>query len=219
MNYGMSPETFMKEVIRLYHEARITKFPTENIVRGRSASISSALEDLFAIYLAKNIQGQHTLYVDQCMKFLGESRYPDVAIQKENGDISNLFDVKADLGWKRHSTREFCQEWDDRIRQVQGVDTTFKLGTTKESKTGRFTSELKYHVVIMTAKNASKTLNSDLIWVNNNLQNVRIYVLSDGIHPNQQTDPKGVLLSQDEVFKAMHINTEHFNQLLRILRS
>ena len=221
MNYEMSPECFMKKVVQLYHKAREPKFPAKggNVFRGRSASISSALEDLFAHFLAENSQGQHTFYVDQCMRFGKGSRYPDVVVKKDDDTISDLFDLKADVGWKRNGMYGFCEEWNNIIEQAQETETKFNLGTTKEQKTARFSLDLKYHVVVITDRNASKKLDEDVARVNQNLRNVRMYVLSRGIHPNEYIR-NGKFLSKGAVFNELrkNIDRDAFDQLLETVQ-
>lgn len=118
----MSPEDYLGKIIELYHESRDPKYYNPNIKRGRSASISSGLEDLTALFIALNNPNQCSYFTDQPMKFEGSTtKYPDIVIQKENGEIENLVDVKTDIGWNREGMYSFCKEWDERIESIKGT--------------------------------------------------------------------------------------------------
>jgi len=211
----MSPEDFMRSVIELYHEARVSTFPEDNIIRGRSSAISSKLEDLLARFIARNIKKDFTFYLDQCMTFSATKRYPDIVLQAKNGDIPHLLDVKADIGWKRSKIVDFCKEWDTRISKIKGTKTNFKLGTTKEERSGQFTNSLVYHVVIITAINGGKNLSENVNKVNNDLEHVRLYVLSTGAHPNEyMSPPDKKILSKNDVFKLLQIKKTEFDKLM-----
>lgn len=211
MEYQMTPRDFFKELIKLYSEAGESKFPNQNIFRGRNASVSSSLEDLFADFIAKNNPNKCTYYIDQPMKFKGDKfpKYPDIAIQSQDGVIEHLIDMKADLGWNRNGTLDFCSKWNTRIEEVQSSETFFKKGMTKEEVKGRFSENLKYHIVVVTSKNASdKKLREDAIEIAKRCQHVELYILSDGKHPNSYD------LSQDELLKQIGIRPDEFKRLL-----
>ena len=211
MYYKMMPAEFFEKLIGLYCEARKSKFSNPNIFRGRSASISSSLEDLFADFIAKNNPNQCTYYIDQPMKFKGEEnhKYPDIVIQNQDDVIEHLIDMKADIGWNRHGMLDLCLEWESRIEAAKGSDTSFKNGDSKKTLTGKFSNNLKYHVVIVTQKNSvAKKLLEDYEQVKTQCKNVGLYILSSGKHPNEYgLDPKDLL-------KQVFIRTEDFDRLL-----
>ena len=214
----MTPNDFFRELIKLYADAGLSKFPNKSVFRGRNAYISSSLEDLFADFLAKNNPNQCTYYIDQPMSFSGEknTKYPDIVIQNPDGVIEHLIDMKADLGWNRNGMLDFCKEWDDRIKAAKGKPTYFYNGmvvTNGKSKKKLieklFSENLHYHIVVATQYNSGKNVLSDYDIVKNNFHHVSLYILSDNTkHPNDQT------ISQEELLSQMFINTDEFERLL-----
>ena len=89
------------------------------------------------------------------MRFEGSTtKYPDVVILEENGNINHLIDLKTDTGWNRNGFYDFCLEWEQRIKSIKKTKTKFKNGTTKETITGFFTGKLIYHIVVLSKKNS-----------------------------------------------------------------
>jgi hypothetical protein len=205
----MSPKEYFRKIIELYYESRNPKYYNPNIKRGRSSSISSELEDLTALFIALNNPNQCSYFTDQPMKFLGNTtKYPDIVIQEEDtGIIRNLIDVKADIGWNRHGMYSFCEEWDRIIESVKGTPTTFKQGIDKTQNIGKFSDQLKYHVLVISKINSGKEIENDLIKVKNNLSNVCLYILSDNIHPNNYK------YSLSETIEKIIIHNNEFQRL------
>ncbi len=146
----MPPKEYFRKLIELYHQSRDPKYYNPNIYRGRSSSISSELEDLTALFIALNNPHQCNYFADQPIKFEGSTtKYPDIVIQNKDGSIKNLIDVKTDIGWNRESMYSFCAEWEKRIESVKGTDTEFRKGKNKEKLVGRFSDELKYHILLI----------------------------------------------------------------------
>jgi hypothetical protein len=213
VNKKMSSEDFFSEVIDIYQNAREQKYANLNIFRGRSVSSSSEIEDLTARFLASNISKKYLYFVDQPMKFEGfPTKYPDIAIQDcKNGLIRNLIDVKNDLGFKKRTgIFDFCEKWDAVIESIKGTKTQFKLGHNKKLCEGMFSEDLKYHVVIVTEKNSGKKLKEDRKRVDE-LKNVKLYVLSKGVHPNKY-------LEKSEIINKLVIQQEEFEQLIDFIK-
>ena len=208
----MTPERFVKEAITLYREAREVAFPKNNIFRGRSASISSSLEDLMALYISKNNPNKCTYYVDQGMKFNETIKYPDVVIQEISGDISNIIDLKTDMGFGRDKLYDLCKEWNKRIVQVKNTKTKFKRGATKEEVSGFFTKKLLCHVVILTRVNSGKNIDEHIEKVNKELKNVKVYLLTKGKHPNEYG------CTVDDLVKKIDILKPNFESLIKTIK-
>lgn len=210
MYYEMMPAEFFEKLIGLYREARKSKFCNPNIFRGRSASISSSLEDLFADFFAKNNPNQCTYYIDQPMKFAGEEnhKYSDIVIQNQDDVIEHLIDMKADIGWNRHGMLDLCLEWESRIEAAKGSDTSFKNGESKKTITGKFSNNLKCHVVIVAQENLAEKLLEDYEQVKTQCKNVGLYILSSGKHPNEYG------FAPKDLLKQIFIRTEDFDRLL-----
>lgn len=218
----MTPTDFFKELIKLYSEAGESKFPNANVFRGRKASISSSIEDLFADFIAKNNPNQCTYYIDQPIKFEGEKfpKYPDIVIQNTDRSIEHLIDMKADLGWNRDGMLDFCSKWDKRIEDIKkGPRFTFNNGISKTEAgklvatkhDGYFSAHLHYHIVVATLYNSGRKLSSDYDEVINKekFKNVSLYILSDdAMHPNDKK------ISREEVLNQMGIRHDEFKRLL-----
>ena len=212
MNYKMSPEEYFRKLIELYFNSREPKYYNPNIFRGRSTSISSELEDLTAFFLALNNPNSCDYFADQPMKFYGnKTKYPDIVIQHEDKIIYDLVDMKADTGWNRDGMLKFCQEWEQYINSVKGTETHFVNGKTKEKLSGKFSNNLKYHVVVATEVNSGKKIHDDYLLIKEQCKNVNLYILSKGVHPNHYG------LSQDDVLSNILINHSEFDRLMNEL--
>lgn len=208
----MSPEDFFSEVIDIYQQAKEQNHEKLNIFRGRSASVSSEIEDLIARFLSLNLPSNYKYFVDQPMKFEGfTTKYPDIVIQdSDNGLIGNLIDVKNDLGFKKRTgIFDFCEKWDAVIESVKNTKTHFKLGHTKELLKGKFSKNLKYHVVVITEKNSGSRIKEDQERVGK-LKNVNLYFLSEGIHPNKY-------LNKSVITEKLIIHNKEFDRLLSFI--
>ena len=211
MQYKMSPEEYFRKLIELYFSAREPKFYNPNIYRGRSTSVSSELEDLTALFIALNNPNSCNYFTDQPVKFEGSTtKYPDIVIQTndEGGIIHNLIDTKADTGWNRDGMLSFCEEWEKRIASVQGKETSFSNGKTKQTHNGKFSDKLHYHVVVATEVNSGKKILEDCKAIKEKCKNVSLYILSSGVHPNNYG------FSQEETLHNIKIYHEEFDRLM-----
>lgn len=212
MHYKMTPTEYFRKLIELYVNSREPKYYNPNIFRGRSTSISSELEDLTAFFIALNNPDSCNYFTDQPLKFQEpKTKYPDIVIQHENNVIYDLVDMKADTGWNRDGMLKFCKEWEDCIESAKGKETHFINGKTKEKHCGKFSKNLKYHVVVATEVNSGKKILEDYELVNEQCTNVELYILSKGIHPNSYS------LSQDEILKKISINNTEFDRLMNAI--
>lgn len=186
----MTPKEFFRKLIELYANSREPTYYNPNIFRGRSASVSSQLEDLTALFIALNNPNRCTYYTDQPIKFEGSTtKYPDIVIQNEDGVIENLIDVKTDTGWNRNGMYRFCMEWEERIESVKNKETSFSDGRSKIIKHGTFYNGLKYHILVASLVNSGKKIIEDYKKVLEECMNVSLYILSDGIHPMTNNQP------------------------------
>lgn len=212
MQYKMSPKEYFRKLIELYFSAREPKFYNPNIYRGRSTSVSSELEDLTALFIALNNPNSCNYFTDQPIKFEGSTtKYPDIVIQNndKSGVIRNLVDTKADTGWNRDGMLSFCKEWNQRVASVKGKETKFSNGKTKLIQEGKFSDDLHYHVVVVTEINSGKQILEDYKTIKETLENVSLYILSSGVHPNNYELP------QEEILKNINIKQCEFDRLLR----
>lgn len=209
-DYKMTPTEYFAKIIELYINSREPEFYNPNIKRGRSASISSKLEDLTALFIALNNPNNCSYYTDQPIKFEGSTtKYPDIVIQEKNGEIKNLIDVKTDIGWNREGMLSVCSEWENRIQKIKGTNTKFKLGSNKELKEGSFSKSLKYHILVISKINSGKRIESEHKKVMTNMKNISLYILSDALHPNNYS------FSIQETLLRIKINEPEFERLFK----
>ena len=91
----MEPNKFIEKAKALYRNARQPKFKHINVSRGLSHSISGALEDLMAFYLAENDTSDRKFFVDQTVNVNGRNKRPDIVIW-QGGVAENFVDLKTD---------------------------------------------------------------------------------------------------------------------------
>lgn len=208
----MTKEEFFERIIDFYQESRKVSVEASNIHRGRSASISSKLEDLTAAFINEAIPRNCVFYTDQPITLNGTTRYPDILIQESDGTLSHLVDVKTDLGWKRNKMFEYSEKWDKIIENSKGQHVNFKSGIDKKNLTGRISEKLKLHVVIASLKNSGSQLKSDYENIKASYSNIEIYILSQGIHPNDYNH------SKNELLQKIEIRDSDFSALIRNLQ-
>ena len=69
--FKMEPEDFIRKVIELYREARMSSFYHPKLKRGQSRVIYNLTEDLMAYFLAVNLTEDYDFYIDQPITFEG----------------------------------------------------------------------------------------------------------------------------------------------------
>ena len=186
----MTLSEFIRQVATLYENASKTTNNNVKIRRGRSRSISAEAEDLFAELLVMNDQSIEMIRVDQPITIPTDllpnkksfQVYPDIVIIK-NEHIKALIDLKMDLGWNRDGLIDTCKKHEQTVRLAQGGFGKLKDGQTKAKQEIRFSEDLTYSVVIVSATN----INSDKLAhqvSNSNLISERIhtYILLSLIH-------------------------------------
>jgi hypothetical protein len=210
--HKMTPEEYFRKIIELYRQSRKPSFNNANIFRGRSASISSRVEDLTALFIALNNPEQCNYFVDQAIKSKGgPNKYPDIVILKKSGQIKHFLDIKTDMGWNRRGLLDLCKKWQHYLDSVKGQKISFKNGKFKDRIEGRISQKIKFHIVILSRINSGNNLEKDIsqIQSDKNLKNIRIYVMSSGKHPNSHR------FEQDELLKNnLCIDEKEFDKLM-----
>lgn len=203
-------EELIREVVLLYRNSRKTKYFNNKIFRGRSRSISSYFEDLFANFLSNNINCDQ-IYIDQPLTvdgIKGRSIYPDIVIVKNNRIIA-LLDVKTDLGFNRYNFYELCRKDSQLIKLMKGKNCSLIVGETKEKKYGLIISRnLIYDIVILSRKN-NKNLEKQILRASRLNPKINVFVLTDGKHPNTYN------VSVQKLIKGIKINETEFNKMVR----
>ena len=181
--YSMEPRELFRQLVYLYANARKPSFYHPRLSRGRSHSVSSQVEDLFAYFLSLNFVGEINYLIDQPLNHGKNQLCPDITLV-EQGVVCHLFDVKTDLGWNRDGLSAFCAKQSDRLRDFDGIELSATDGMTKKKYTIKSDGNLQYHVVIISGLNiSSEKLSKQLIEVEK-LDKVHVYVLYPQHHPN-----------------------------------
>lgn len=205
----MTPKDFIGRVISLYQDARISKYANSKISRGRSHSISSLVEDLFASFLIISDQEIDKILVDQPVFVEGivSTFYPDISVIRD-GMITAFFDLKMDLGWKRDGLKVLCEKDKELIQAIRTKSCTFKDGSTKERGSYVISKSAVYDIVIISDQNIAKTkLESQLEAVAGLDDFVKVHILSRNEHPNTYG------LTAEELLTKIEINDEAFIEL------
>ena len=194
----MTDKELIDKIIDLYKTARLTTIQRKNVKRGRSHSVSSKVEDLFAIYIAELLSDRDDtlpdnieLLVDQPFTYHTDktySVYPDIAVIKDN-TVIKLFDIKMDLGWNRDFF-PFCKEKQELIEEIRGLQVKAKNGATKDEKNYTIDQNVKYNIVIVSNENISKKKRDDNERQISTLEknNVYVFILTEDIHPNNYNE-------------------------------
>jgi len=190
----MTDQELIKQIVDLYVKARETTFLRKNLRRGRNHSVSSKVEDLFAIYIAEIISSNEDLpdhiklLIDQPFTYTIDNKtysiYPDIAIIKDM-QVKSMFDVKMDLGWNR-DFYPFCKEKQDLVDEIRGRKVKAKDGTTKEEFNYTFSETIKYNIVIISNENISKKKRegNDIQISNLDKSKIEFFALTENAHPN-----------------------------------
>jgi hypothetical protein len=205
----MNEKQFLIKVIKLYHQARKPLFPKRKISRGRSRSVASDVEDLFASYLVDRIKC-NSIYIDQPISIEGrKSRiYPDIVVVK-NQQITALCDIKMDLGYKRKELYNFCKRHAKLLFQIRGKKCKIRDGLTKEDKFYRTHKNICLNIVIVSDQNINHRVLADhLEKIKPFSKVIRVFILTTGEHPNTY----GVTIPQ--LLKKITIKKQIFSDLI-----
>ena len=185
----MTPREFIDKIIEAYWMAGDLACGEKDkrLTRGLQSPISSSAEDWFAFFIASKFPDEELeFFIDTniSLKYEGDKKTysirPDLYIIKDN-IITHYFDVKTDLGWNRNFS-PYLEGKEQRMKKIQG--------RTCKSKTRMltFSENIKYQVVLLHGGNGAKI--EDYRQTATNLENVEMYVLTQGDHPNFKVKEK-----------------------------
>jgi len=208
----VNEKSFLLKVIRLYHKARKPVFSNNKIRRGRSHSIASSVEDLFATYLIERVKCD-LIYIDQPISIEGHKTqiYPDIVLIK-NHKIVGFCDVKMDLGWKRKELYDFCKRHASLIAKINGKKAKIRDGLTKRDTFYNFAKNVRLNIVIISDQNISKNvLKEHVRKIEPFKRVVRVFVLTSGEHPNTYG------ISTNKLLQKIVVNKDAFKNLIASL--
>ncbi|WP_367391686.1 hypothetical protein [Lewinella sp. LCG006] len=209
----MTNRQFIDAIIEMYQGAKKLNFDHQpyTIWRGVSRSVSGLAEDLFALFVARELNDDSLEFIiDKTMSIetlegKNISFRPDLAIVKK-GVITHILDMKMDMGYKRrfHETPEFKKEEKKMtiLRNGEYKKITYKShGNEVGLKTH---NNIINQIVVISEKNEGKSSNRlDLIDTISPLDWINIYYLSGGIHPNSGKKTKDEITINDDQFDVL----------------
>jgi hypothetical protein len=104
-----------------------------------------------------------------------------------------MWDIKMDLGRRRDSFAQFCNDKNKLVNELRGTKATFS---------GReiiFSEELTFNIVVISDRNISKKKRKDNIQQTQSIPNVGVFFLTSKLHPNNKEIPTEQLLESIEV--------------------
>jgi hypothetical protein len=152
------------------------------IKRGMAHVMSGYLEDLFALYVAQNVNRKDVEYfVDKVIsirfsdKGKAKSFKPDLAII-DKGVMTHYFDLKSNMGWNRNA-ENYMLDKDRFIEKLKGQNAWIRDKQDKSVKNIKISNTLKYNMVVVFGGNISSAQMDKNYEASNELENVQLHVL------------------------------------------
>lgn len=208
----MNNREFVLGVIKLYQSAREPKFVNQKISRGKSHSISSLTEDLFAHFLSGQIECDH-IYIDQPINIDGFKNLicPDLVTVRDNC-ITAFIDFKMDMGWNRYGLYDLCKKQYDRLKKARGKKCKLKEGISKKEHFYIIDREATFSVVIFTDRNINQDLLKRQVQKSLDLKpDLEIFILTSRKHPNEYH------ISPEDLIQKVEIRDDEFKKLINRL--
>lgn len=213
----MTQIEFINKIREIYINARNCKFIPKNnseiLKRGTSHSISSETEDLFGCYCAEKVKtpSKISILIDPPISFKGTKLKnksgkksllirPDIVFIN-NGFANCFFDLKTDLGYKRHELLNQAIEKDELLEKIKGQPAKYKDGKTKNEFRINISKDIKFIYIVLSSGNIRS--NKLIEYVNgiNKLNNIEIYILSTGEHLNSYSLTSDWVLNKSDFDK------------------
>ncbi len=172
------------------------------IQRGMAHGISGYVEDLFALFIAKNIKSiDLDYYVDKVTSIRfnqnekAKSFKPDLSIIDDNV-LTHYFDLKTNMGWNRNFA-EYLRDKNNFIEKIKGKKAWIKWPNWQQDII--VSADLKYQMVIVYGWNINQDLLKENIKKAGDYPNIEVHVLyekkDDGYNLNKT--------AFDEILKAV----------------
>jgi hypothetical protein len=148
---------FTEQVVKTFHEKRESKAldgEGGRVIRGRSPSSSSDLEDLLALAISRILDFNYSFLVDKAISFKtpnmnrAKTIYPDIMIIKDEV-LMGIIELKIDLGFVK---KNWSEKYKDSLAEIAKLDNV-NYGDKKKLKVGEHlrTNSL---IVVLSAGNA-----------------------------------------------------------------
>lgn len=150
------------------------------IKRGMAHVISGYVEDLFALFIAKNIDNKEIEYnVDKVTSIRfnsndkAKSFKPDLSIVNK-GILTHYFDLKTNMGWNRNFG-EYLESKNKFIESIKNKKAWIYWEDGKHNIT--ISPNLKYQMVVVYGWNINKNQLNENLKIAKDLSNIEVYVL------------------------------------------
>ena len=178
-----------------------------NIKRGMAHTISGYVEDLFALYMATNINSKQNEYlVDKVISIRfneeekAKSFKPDLAIINNN-ILTHYFDLKTNMGWNRHFDA-YLKDKNAFIGKLKRRKAWIRH-SKEDVQEISVAEDLIYQMVVVFGWN----INQDLL--KRNLEIAKTY-------PNVKVN---VLYARDDEANEYRVNNSAFNSILNSVKA
>jgi len=209
MNKEKKYRDLIFQIIKLYRKARKVKFNNQKISRGRSHSVSSIVEDLFAKFLVENIKCDK-IFIDQPISIdgLSNTSYPDLLITKGNIIIGTC-DLKMDMGWNRDGIYDLCNKSFDLVKKIRSKNCKIRSGTDKSIINFKISGKCFHNIIIISGENNNKVkLEKQRKESLKFSPLVNVFVLTSGKHLNTYN------IKDRKLLDMINIDINEFNRLL-----
>ncbi len=177
-----------------------------NIVRGMAHVISGYAEDLFALYVAENVQDSTLQYcVDKVISIRlpseqkAKSFKPDLSVIREN-TLCCYFDLKTNMGWNR-DFEHYLKEKSDFIESIKGQQAWINWGNDPIQHI-EISKDLRYQMVIIFGWNINQELLRATLDRAKNFSNIKVHVL---IHKEEGAEHFAINdLAFDEILNSVN---------------
>lgn len=150
------------------------------IKRGMAHVISGYVEDLFALFIAKNLDHKELeYYVDKVTSIRfnpdekAKSFKPDLSIVN-NGILSHYFDLKTNMGWNRHF-EEYLEIKNNFIESLKDRKAWIHWDDHDQEIT--ISPNLKYQMVVVFGWNINQNLLKENLIKAKGFSNIEVHVL------------------------------------------
>lgn len=219
---------FLNKIRNAYLKARDCSFqPKTNIEilsRGTSHSISSETEDLFGCYCVEKVSEPRNIKViiDPPISFKGTELKnksgkkslllrPDIVITKNN--VANcFFDLKTDLGYKRFELLNQAKEKDELLELIKGKQAKYRDGKTKYEQIIEISENIKFVYVIISQGNINRDRLNGFIKEIRQLNNIEIFVLSEGEHLNSYSESIQLKVNSNDFTELDNLLEDKLNE-------
>jgi hypothetical protein len=156
---------FTEQVVKTFHEKRESKAldgEEGRVIRGRSPSSSSDLEDLLAITISKILDSSFRFLVDKAISFKtpemarAKTIYPDIMIIRDDV-LVGIIELKIDLGYLKMDWIEKYMETQNMLAQLPEISYKYSNAENMDERIVLKIGEhllAKSKIVVLTEGNA-----------------------------------------------------------------